>query len=58
MAVSERGLQVLIVSGIFLTFATVVVLLRLWTRISVLRAPGADDAIIAASLVSLSVMPR
>lgn len=52
ITVHSVGLKTVIISAIFTALAFVIVSLRLYTRLRVVRTPGAEDAIILAALVS------
>lgn len=48
----DRGPGFLAVFGTGTGLATIAVILRLWVRVRILRKVGADDWVVAASLVS------
>jgi hypothetical protein len=48
-------MYVLIVSTIFTVLSTICVVLRLWTRFWLIRAPGLDDLFITGALVRIAM---
>ena len=51
---ANRGPQVVLISIVFTALAAVFVILRIWTRLGIVRNTGPDDWIITGSLVGFA----
>ena len=52
MELGHRAVQTAVIISIFSTLGSIFVLLRLWTRFVIVRAPGWEDAVLVISWVS------
>jgi hypothetical protein len=48
---NTRGRQAVILSSVFSAFATFTVVLRLYTRLYIIRCPGVEDYFVSIALV-------
>ena len=54
---ANRGPQVVLISIVFTALAALFVVLRIWTRLGIVRNTGPDDWIMTGSLVGLFIHP-